>query len=375
MRDLFLLDPDIVFLNHGSFGACPRPVFETYQYWQRELERDPIHFFGRRAPDLLDNARAKLGAYLNTQADNLIFVPNATHGMNIIARSIKFQPGDEILSTNHEYGAVNSSWDFMCKQTGAVMVHRPVDMPVTTAEEFIENIWAGVTPRTKVISISHITSPTALIFPIEEICRRAREAGILTFIDGAHAPGQIDLDLEAIGADFYTGNCHKWMCAPKGSGFLYARPDRQAMVEPLVVSPPWDEDSTFVSRNTWQGTRDLSAFLTVPAAIDFMQEHNWNEVRQRCHALASDLRGRMADITGLTPRSPDSTEWFSQMIAIPLPEGDISDLGKRLWEEYKIEVPIYPWQGNNQVRVSFQAYNTIEDSNRLVEALTALVPL
>jgi isopenicillin-N epimerase len=207
----FLPPPEISFPNHGSYGARPRPVFEAYQRWQRELEAQPVAFLGRRHRDLLAEARASLAAYLGTQPDNLVFVPNTTHGINIIARSLDLKPGDEVLGTDHEYGAVQRTWRFICGQRGASYHAQPIPLPVTTPAALIEALWAGVTERTRVIVVSHITSPTALIFPVAAIVQRAREAGILTIIDGAHAPGQIDRDLEAIGADFYVGNCHKWL--------------------------------------------------------------------------------------------------------------------------------------------------------------------
>lgn len=378
MRDLFLLDPDVVFLNHGSFGACPKPVFETYQAWQLELERQPVRYF-QRSDGFLQEARAHLGRYLNTDGDNLVYVTNATFGMNIVARSIPFEPGDEILTTDQEYGAVNKTWDFICQKTGARLVKQIMPSPVTTAEEFVEVLWSGVTPRTKIISLSHITSPTALIFPLEAICRRAREAGILTVIDGAHAPGQINVDLEAIGADFYSGNCHKWLCAPKGAGFLYTRPEHQASLDPAIVSHGWgNPDSTYIGIHQYQGTRDLAAFLSVPAAIEFQRAHKWDEVRMRCHAIVSDVRGRLHDMTGIEPLSPDSPEWFMQMASIPLPPiENAAEVGRRLREEYNIEIPFGNWGDQNftRVRVSIQAYNTMEDTNRLVQALTELMHL
>ncbi len=374
LRDQFLLDPDVAFLNHGSYGACPRPVFETYQRLQLELERQPVEFLGRRHDEMLKNARASLGAYLNVEADDLIFVPNATTGINSVARSLALRPGDEILTTDHEYGAMNHTWQFMCGKTGACYVQHPIPLPVAAVEEVVESFWQAVTPRTRVIFISHITSPTALILPVAEICRRAREAGIMTVIDGAHAPGQIPLDVTALGADFYAGNCHKWLCAPKGSGFLYARPEHHRLIEPLVISWGWLPDSTFVSRNEWQGTRDISAFLSVPAAIEFQQANHWDEVRQRCHALASQTRQRLADLTGLASIAPDSSEWFAQMIAAPLPANDTEVLKRRLYDEYRVEVPLTAWNGSNGIRVSFQGYNTQEDADRLVGALSVLLP-
>src|SRR5262245_32014177 len=285
-RNQFLLNPDVVFLNHGSFGACPKPVFEAYQRWQLELERQPVEFLGRRIEDLVKASRESLGRFLNTDADNLVYVTNATTGLNTVAKSLRLEPGDEILTSNHEYGALDMTWKFVCSKTGAKYIQHPIPLPVTTPEAFVETFWAGVTPRTRVIFLSHITSPTALIFPIAEVCRRARDAGILTVIDGAHVPGQLPLDLTAIDADFYSGNLHKWVCSPKGSAFLYARPDRHKLVDPLVISWGYGDNGTFVKHNQGQGTRDPAAFLAVPAALDFLEANHWDQVRARCHSLA-----------------------------------------------------------------------------------------
>ncbi|HEY7356456.1 MAG TPA: aminotransferase class V-fold PLP-dependent enzyme, partial [Ktedonobacterales bacterium] len=278
----YLLREGMAFLNHGSFGACPRPVFEEYQRWQRELAAQPVEFLGRRLDGLLGSARDQLAAYVGTSADNLVFVPNATHGVNIVARSLRLGSGDEVLGTTHEYGAVERTWRFLCGQSGAVYRSQPITLPVTDAETLVEQFWQGVTERTRVIVISHITSPTALIFPIAEMCRRAAAQGILTVIDGAHAPGQIDLHLDTLQADFYTGNCHKWLSAPPGAGFLYARPDRQPLLHPLVVSWGWQArspgPSPFQDYFGWTGTSDPAAYLSVPAAIAFQARHDWPRV-------------------------------------------------------------------------------------------------
>ena len=222
LRDLFLLRPGVAYLNHGSCGACPRPVFDAYQAWQLELERQPMEF-QRHLGDRLCEARQALGAYVGAQADDLVYVTNITMGLNVVAHSIPLQPGDEVLGTDHEYGAMERAWEFNCQKNSARYVRQPVPLPVGSAEEIVEAIWSGVTERTRVLFFSHITSPTAFILPAAELVRRAREAGILTVVDGAHAAGQIALDLEGLGVDFYSANCHKWMMAPKGSGFLYAR--------------------------------------------------------------------------------------------------------------------------------------------------------
>lgn len=372
MRELFLLDPEVVFLNHGSYGACPRPVFEEYQRWQRELERQPVEFLARRSDELLDGARRGLGAYLNAAAEDLVFVPNATSGLNVVARSLPLGDGDEVLSTDHEYGALDLTWEHICAKAGARYVRRSVPLPVTSPEEVVEAVWGGVTARTKVLFLSHVTSMTALTFPVVELCRRAREAGILSIVDGAHGPGHVPVDLREIGADVYAGNCHKWMCAPKGSAFLHVRPEQQAWVEGMIVSWGWAAGHTFVSRNQWQGTRDLAAFLAVPAAIAFQAEQGWDGVRARCHELAREARRRLAEVIGLGPICPDPAAgwpWFGQMVAAPLPAGDGAAVQRRLYEEYRIEVAVTEWAGRELLRVSFQGYNTEEDLEALVGAL------
>jgi len=228
----FLLDPDVTFLNHGSYGACPEPVFARYQELQRELERNPVEFLARRFDELTAAARAALATFVGARAEDLVFVPNATAGLNAVIRSLRLEPGDEVLTTRHEYGAVTRTWEF----AGAKLVY---------AEP--EELAVAIGPRTRAVSVSHITSPTALVLPVEEICAAAREAGVLSIVDGAHVPGQLPLDLARLGADVYAGNCHKWLCAPKGSAFLWARPEHQGWIDPLVVS--WGFDEGFVRRH------------------------------------------------------------------------------------------------------------------------------
>jgi isopenicillin-N epimerase len=383
LKSLFLLDESVRYLNHGSFGACPGPVFEASQRWRLELEREPMRF-DRRVEALLGEARARLGAYLGVAADDLVYYPNPTTAVNMVARNLAsrsagfLRPGDEILATDHEYGAMERIWRFVAERTGARYVRQPIPLPVTTQEEFLDRFWAGVNPRTRVIFISHITSPTALIFPVAEICQRARRAGLLTIVDGAHAPGQIDLDLSKVGADFYTGACHKWLSAPKGSAFLHARPEVQGWLEPLVVSWGWQSDrpgpSRFVDYHQYQGTRDISAFLSVPAAIDFQADHNWPQVREECHKLLQEMRLRIERLTGLPGICPDSPEWYRQMAAFPLPACDAPALQRRLYEEFRIETPITQWNGRQFVRVSVQGYNTQQDVDALLSALEELLP-
>jgi isopenicillin-N epimerase len=352
----------VVFLNHGSFGACPAPVFEEYQRWQRELERQPVEFLARRRPELIEAAKARLAGYLGARPDDLVFVLNATAGMNVLARSLELGPGDEVLITNHEYGAVGYLWSYVCGRVGARLVERAVE----PGPGLVDELWEAVTPSTRVISVSHITSATALRFPVEEICRRARAQGILAVVDGAHAPGQVELDLETLGADVYAGNCHKWMCAAKGAGFLWARPELQPRLAPLVVG--WSErEDSFAARHRWTGTQDPAAYLSVPAAIDFQAEHGWDDVRARCHALAVEARRRLSEL-GLEQLAPDES-WLAQMVAAELPDCDVDELKTRLYGRHRVEVPVQRWDGRPLVRASFQGYNDEADLAALVEAL------
>jgi isopenicillin-N epimerase len=360
MRDGFLLDPDVVQLNHGSFGACPMEVFEEYQRIQRELETGPTDFFARKVakwfwgdpqrPGRMAEARATLAAFLGIRAEDLAFVPNATSGLNAVIRSLRLEPGDEVLTTAHEYGAISMTWEF----AGATLI-------VCEPEEIVQRIG----PRTRAVSVSHVTSATALVFPVEEICAGARAAGVLAIVDGAHAPGQLALDVEAIGADVYAGNCHKWVCAPKGAGFLWVRPEHQEWVEPLVVSWGWRDDADFAERHGWAGTRDPAAYLTVPKAIEV--HATFDAERQR--VLADLAEERLAEL-GL-PRLSGEPAPF--MRAVELPPGDRDELWHRLFTEHRVEAPVYEWDGRRFLRASIGPYNDEEDVERLIDALRALL--
>jgi isopenicillin-N epimerase len=378
LREEFLLDPEVVFLNHGSFGACPRPVFERYQAWQRELERQPVEFLGRRQRDLLLEARQALGSYLNVPADDVVYLPNVTSALNVVARSLPLEPGDEILTTDHEYGALERTWAFVTEPRGAAIRVQHLPVPLVEPDEVVETIWAGVTDRTKVLFLSHITSPTAVRLPVEPLITRAREAGIWTVVDGAHAPGQIDLDLTTMGVDFYGGNCHKWLSSPKGAGFLYARHEVQHLIEPLVVSWGWrprDAWSTpFVDAIQRQATHDISAYLAVPDAIEFQAERDWPTVRDECHELARLARLGMAELTGVEPLVADDPRWFAQMANLPLPPGtNAEELKRRLYDEHRVEIPSGHWGETPSLRISVQGYNTRSDVERLLEAVRRLL--
>lgn len=374
LRKHFLLDPSVTFLNHGSFGATPKPVFNEYRRWQRELENQPVEFLGRRFTGLMAGSRAVLGEHLGTHADNLVYTQNVTISLNIVARSLELGVGDEVLSSDHEYGALDRTWRFLAKERGFTYINRPVSL--ASKDDFVNSFWSQVTSRTRVIFLSHITSPTALIFPVDEIIKRARASGVITIIDGAHVPGQIHLHLDSLGADFYGGNLHKWLCAPKGAGFLYARPEMQHLLKPLVVSWGYESEmpgsSTFVDHHEWWGTRDIAAFLTVPAAIEFQAKHKWDDVRVVCHELAVDAQTRICDLTGLVPLSSD--DWFAQLTTAPLPANtDLIALKTRLYDEYRIEIPLIAWKDKKLIRISIQGYNTKRDVDRLLSALPKLL--
>jgi len=378
IKSYFLLDPTVSFLNHGSFGATPKPVFKEYQRWQRELENQPVEFLGRRITELMADSRAALGGYLGTHGNNLIYTQNVTISLNIVARSLGLGSNDEVLATDHEYGAMDRTWRFLSKEHGFKYINRHIKLPLITEDDFVDEFWQGVTPNTRVIFLSHITSPTAIIFPVKEIVRRARKAGILTVIDGAHVAGQLPLQLDSLGADFYGGNLHKWLCAPKGAGFLYARPEVQHLLKPLVVSWGYESEypsgSDFVDHHEWWGTRDMSAFLSVPAAIQFLDEHNWDEVRESCHQLAAYAQNAICELTGLAPLHPQTDVWFRQMAAAPLPaDADVLALKNQLYDKYRIEVPVHEWNGYKLIRVSVQGYNTKKDIEKLIHALSTLL--
>jgi isopenicillin-N epimerase len=337
VKDLFLLDPSVVYLNHGSFGACPRPVFEAYQGFQRELELQPVEFLAleRRLPGLLDAARSQLAAYVGAVPDDLAFATNASSALNAVIRSLDLRAGDEVLLGDAEYGGMERLWEFVARRTGASLIRRP----------FAE---LDPGPGTRVLFCSHIEWLSGRVNDVASLCARARTAGTLSIVDGAHAPGQIDLELESLGADVYAGNCHKWMCAPKGSAFLYARPAAQELIDPLVVSWDWTDGAAFHERHRWQGTRDPSAFLAVPAAIAFQAEHDWPAVRARCHALLERVR----DGSGLEPL----TDEFVQMLGFRLPVIDGAAYKRDLYERHRIEVPVVETPDGWTMRVSIQGY-------------------
>ncbi|MBA3450395.1 MAG: aminotransferase class V-fold PLP-dependent enzyme, partial [Chloroflexia bacterium] len=295
-------------------------------------------------------------------------------------------PGDEVVGTDLEYGACEQTWEWLCAKRGARYIKAHVPLPVSSPDEVVAAIFAAVTPRTRAIFLSHVTSGMALRLPIEEVARRAREQGILSVVDGAHAVGQWPVDLDALGVDCYASNFHKWLCAPKGSGFLYAHRDQHAWLESPIVSWGWVDgnahfrtDTPFVSRNQMQGTRDIAAFLSAPAAVRYLEERDWETVRERCHVLAVEARERVAALSGLPQvspvESPEGYRWFRQMAIAPLPHGiDGAELKRRLYDQFRVEIPITGWTEKPFIRVSFQGYNTRDDLEALMAALEQVLP-
>ncbi len=376
LRKQFLLDPEVIFLNHGSFGATPKPVFETYQDWQRKLEKQPVEFLDREFHGNIRTARIRLGATLGADPRNLAYIPNATFGVNIVARSLNLDPGDEILTSDHEYGACDNIFSFLSHKQGIKLVRQHIPLPLPSPEKILELFWEGVTDQTRLVFLSQITSSTAVRFPIESICNRANDAGILVLIDGAHAPGQIDLNLDKIGADFYTGNCHKWLLSPKGSAFLFVTPECQDLIEPLVVNWGWGEncpyesDSRFLALLEWWGTKDPAAYLSVPAAIQFQDDHNWEKVRENCQDMLSNTLSEIESLTGMPSIYGENKSNHIQLGTAELSlDCQPQRLQKWLYQEYKIEIPVIEWKDRWFLRPSVQGYNDQGDLDQLVKAL------
>ena len=377
LKSQFLIDINITFLNFGSFGACPRPVFEEYQRLQLELEKESVQFIAFEGPKNLRRSREALGAYVNCNADDLVYVTNPTYAINIIAKSLKLNAGDEILSTNIEYGAMDRTWNYYCGKAGAKYIRHSVQFPLVSKEKFIQDFFSGLSANTKAIFISQITSSTALIFPAKEIVAIAEQKGLLTIVDGAHVPGHISLDIAALDADIYTGACHKWMCAPKGCSFLYVRKELQPLFDPLLISWGYQSaapsSSRFIDYHQMQGTRDFSAFLAIPKTIEFLNEHNWPQVAADCRQLAHSNYQRFCDLLKTEPLCPISDEFLGQMCSMLINTAEPEKLQRLLFEKYKIEIPVSRQDDRKFIRYSIQAFNSQEDLDKLYDALTEII--
>ena len=373
-KSLFLLDKETIHLNHGSFGACPKPIFDALISWQKKLEFNPAKFLAFDIFVHLEKSRESLSEYINCDKNDIVFFPNPSTALNTVIKSLDLKKDDEILTTNHEYGALDKTWNFMCKNTGAKYIKQNIKLPLKSKNEFINTFIKGINKNTKVIFMSHITSPTGLIFPAEELCQIARENNIFCIIDGAHVPAHIDLDIKKLNPDIYTGACHKWMCAPKGTSFLYAKKNIQDDINPLVVSWGYDAEvpgvSKYLDYHQWQGTNDPSPYLTVPDVIAFLKKYNWKDVSLNCRKINIEARKLVNKTLNKTPISDD--DFIGQMSAIEIKCTDSIQLIKKLYEDFKIVVPIVKWENKMLLRFSIQAYNSMEDIEKLIFAMKKL---
>lgn len=376
LKDAFYIKPDITFLNFGSFGACPKPVVETYQSFQREMEEDPVDFMLVKGPAYLKTSREALAKFLGCDADDVVYVTNPSYAVNIIAKSLDLRPGDEVLTTNIEYGACDKTWKYYCEKKGATYVRQKINFPLNSKQDFIEQFISGINANTKLIFISHLTSSTGLRLPVEEICAIAKQKGIMTFVDGAHAPGQIDMNLSILQADIYTGACHKWMMTPKGSSFLYINKNIQHLFDPLIISWGYDSatpsHSKFLDYHQMQGTRDYTAFLCIPAAIQFMQQHNWLDVREQCRQLTQQNAQRFCDLLGATPLSIINDDFIQQLYSIQIKTRVPEKVHNYLYDKYKIQIPVMPHEDKVYLRYSIQCFNTQQHLDILYNALSEI---
>ena len=384
LKSKFLLDPEITFLNHGSYGSCPKPVFEVYQKYQTDLESHPIKFMQEDVYKLLEISRESLSHYVNCDKDDLIFVTNPTQAVGTVIHNILINSNDEVLSTNLEYGSCDRMWTYDADQKGYKYIQAEINLPIEDKETFLNQFWSYASDQTKYVFISQITSTTGMILPIPEIVAEAKKRGIKTIIDGAHVPAHIPLDIKELDPDYYTGALHKWLCCPKGSSFLYVKKEKQDGIQPMLKSWGWGEEyekfkssvqlhspSRFINVFQWQGTRDMSTFFTVPEAIQFQEEHDWDSVRLRSINMVIEARNRINEITKLPKICPDN--WLGQMATILFPIDDTVAFKKTLYNDYQIEMPVMRHIEHTAFRISIQGYNSEADIDHLINALEELI--
>lgn len=386
MKEHWLLDPSITFLNHGSFGATPIAVLQKQSQWRERMEREPVRFLARELEPMIDSARAALARFIGASPDDLAFVTNATAGVNAVLRSHRFSAGDELLVTTHEYNASRNILDYVGARSGANVVVVDVPFPIASPDVVVERVLNAVNAKTRLLLIDHVTSQTGLVFPIEQLVREMHARGVEVLIDGAHGPGMLPLDLHALGVSYYTGNLHKWVNAPKGAAFLYVREDRRARIRPVAISHGANSTRTDRSRFhlefDWTGTFDPTPWLCVPDAIALMQSlvvGGWPEVMRQNRAMALQARDIICAALEVDPPAPDTM--LGSMAAIPLPDGDATaapslygdPMQDVLFDKYGIEVPVVPWPKapRRVLRVSAQLYNTLDEYERLASAVTA----
>lgn len=373
---LWRVRTDTIYLNHGSFGFQPDCVRYARRRWSDQLNEQPMDFYLRHLEPAIQDARSALADFVGTSPANLAFTDNSTYAMNVVANSFQLEPGDEILINDHEYGAVERIWQRACEQAGAKLVCVALPLPIESTDQVVNALLAGVTKKTRMVVFSHITSATALIMPAKQICSAFAERGIAVCVDGPHAPAQLDFSIDELNCDFYTASLHKWLCAALGSGFLYVHPKHQSSIEPPIKSwgrllpalpQHWDEEFT------WIGTRDPSPFLSVPTAIEFMQDIGLDAFRDRTRWLARYAEDELKTLFGTEPIADRSRGWYGSMTHVPLPPGDWSNLQKQLWEQVGIEVMIIEGRSNWYIRVSSHLYNNTTQVDTLVKALSRLM--
>jgi isopenicillin-N epimerase len=383
---LWQLNPEVVFLNHGSFGSCPRPVLEFQNTIRNRLERQPVYFFVRELEGMLDQARESLADFVGAEVEDLVFVANATSGVNTVLRSLQFAPGDELLVTDQEYNACRNALEYVAGRAQAQVVVARLPFPLESTDQVVQAVLGAVTPRTRLVLLDHVTSQTGLILPIQRIAEGLRERGVDLLVDGAHAPGMIPLHLSELGATYYTGNCHKWLCAPKGAAFLFVQRDRQSQIRPLAISHGANslrrDRSRFQIEFAWTGTGDPSAVLSVPEALRFMGSllsGGWRELMQRNRQLALAARRLLCETLKCPLPCPE--EMIGTLASVPLPDAPASFVPRsplysdavqdQLLEQFQMEVPIIPWPAtpHRLLRISAQLYNSLGQYERLSRAL------
>jgi isopenicillin-N epimerase len=342
-----------------------------------ELEQEPVNFIQKKLPVYLKEAKKPLAKFIGCDAEDFFFTPNPTFAVNTIMRSLNLQKGDEILTTNHEYGAMDRTWNFYCKKSGAKYIRQEISLPIISKEQILEEFWKGYNSNTKVIFLNQISSSTALIFPVKEICDKAQQLGLITIVDGAHVPGHIDLNISELNPDFYTGTLHKWMLAPKGSSFLYVKKEFQSDIDPLIVSWGYESlapsDSQFLDYHEYQGTNDHSAYLCTPKVIEFLEQNNWKEKSKACKKIVLENYHRFCDLVNTKPICPISEEFLGQMASIPIRTEKPMELKELLYAKYKIQIPIMPLNDKIYMRYSMNVYNSQEDLEVLYQAITDII--
>lgn len=374
LRKHWMLAPDMHFLNHGSFGATPRVVLAAEQQWQVRMESQPVDFMVRELPGLLRMAAGELANFLGAKPEDLAFVENATAAVNSVLRAYPWQVGDELLLCSHSYPAVKNAANFVARQFGIKLREFDFCFPLQDEAEMLHAFSSSITANTRMAIIDHISSPLAIIYPLQKMLDICRSHGVKTLVDGAHVPGMLPLKIETLGADWYLGNCHKWLFAPKGCAFLWAAPNAQDFLQPLVVSLRMDE--AFPANFDWVGTRDPSAWLAITAALQFYHEMGGAAIPQRLHEFVIAVATNLAKAWQVELPAP--VQQYGAMVTLPLPlprgatQSQANALRDKLWGDYRIEVPLFSLQGRLWARISAQLYNVEADYEALAKAVLQL---